>query len=114
MFITVKNLVFVLTGGEEDKLVLHSAEVAFSDYRHITLLHHCCGSYYSSTVARESPGLPSFLILDCHGNIKGMIGRMCWVCSQEKHLRCWLEIVGEHATFLLLVGNVIVKFINVL
>ena len=38
MFYTVKNLVFVLTGSEEDKLVLHSAEVAFSDCRHYIIV----------------------------------------------------------------------------
>lgn len=41
LYNTVKNLVFILTGGEEDKLVQHSAEVTFYDYSHITLLH-CC------------------------------------------------------------------------
>ena len=58
MFIyTVKNLVFVLTGGEEDKLVLHPAEVALLI---IIVLCHCCFSYYSNIVVRESPELPIF------------------------------------------------------
>lgn len=83
----VKNLVFVLTGGEEDKLVQHSAEVAFIDYCHITLLYRCVVSYYSNTVAGESPGSPSFQILGRHGNIRSMIKCMCWVRSQEKPLK---------------------------
>ena len=85
---------FVLTGGDEDKVVLQSAEVAFTKYQHTTLLYLCI-SYYSKTVVEESRMSPNFQILGRHGNIKSMIKCMYWALSQVKHLKHWPATVGK-------------------
>ena len=62
----------MLTEGEKDKLLLHSAEV-------ITI-HRSWGKSRS----------PFFQILSRQGNIKSGVKCMYWVRSQEKHLKHWL------------------------